>query len=85
MSFEIIWANRAKKDLKLLDKAIARRILSKVEELGRKESVFLEKVKGWDFYRCRIGSYRVFIDKFSAIRRLFVLHVRHRKSAYKRI
>ena len=85
MSFEIIWSNRAKKDLKNLDKKIARRIVNKIETLREKENVFLEKVKDKDFYKYRVGQYRVFIDKFPVTKKLGVLHIRHRKNAYKNI
>lgn len=85
MPFEIIWTKRAKKDLKLIDKPIARRILEKIEGLGRQEEIFLGKVKGKDFYKFRVGRYRAFIDKFPATHRLVIIHVRHRRSAYKNI
>ena len=85
MPFEVIWAKKAKNSLKALDKAAARRIVDKVESLAGRETVFLEKVKGKDFYKYRVGRYRVFIDKFPATKKLVVLLVRHRKKAYKNI
>lgn len=85
MPFEIIWTNRARKDLRLIDKGIAGRIFNKIEEFNQKETVFLEKIKGKDFFKLRIGSYRVFIDKFPATGKLIVLHVKHRQSAYNKI
>lgn len=85
MSFEIVWTHRAKKDLKLLDKAIARRIIDKVDELGLQDTVCLEQVKGQEFYKFRVGKFRVFIEKFPAVGKLLILHVKHRKNAYKNI
>ncbi len=85
MPFEVIWTARAKKDLKLVDKPIAGRILRKVDSLGELDVVFLEKVVGKDFYKFRIGSYRVLIDKFSATGKLLILRVKHRRNAYKNI
>ena len=85
MPFEIIWTSRARKDLKLIDKPIAERIFNKVQELEIKEAVFLEKVSGKDFFKFRVGKYRVFIDKFPATKKLVILHVIHRKKAYKNI
>lgn len=85
MPFEVIWAKRAKKDLKLLGKPNAERIFNKIDGLGKQQAVFLEKVAGKDFFKFRVGSYRVFIEKFPATNRLIVLHIRHRRNAYKNI
>ncbi len=85
MPFEIIWTNKAKKDLKLIDAHIADRIIGRIDEIVKEETVFLEKVKGQDFYKYRVGSYRVFIEKLPATRKLIILHVRHRKNAYKNL
>ncbi|MDD5148535.1 MAG: type II toxin-antitoxin system RelE/ParE family toxin [Candidatus ainarchaeum sp.] len=85
MGFEIIWTNRSKKDLKLIDKQIALRIIDKVEELRGRDIVFLEKVTGKDFYKLRIGQYRALIDKHPATKKLFILKVGHRKKIYKNI
>lgn len=86
MPFEIIWTKKAKKDLKLIDAHIANRIISKIDEMGKmEETVFLEKVKGQDFYKYRVGRYRVFIEKLPAMRKLIIMHVRHRKNAYKNL
>lgn len=87
MPFEIIWTKKAKKDLKLIDTHIARRIVDRVDDIGqqKEEMIFLEKVKEKDFFKFRVGSYRVFIDKFFATKKLVILHVRHRKNAYKNL
>ncbi len=46
MPFEIIWTKKAKKDLKLIDTHIARRIVDRVDDIGqqKEEMIFLEKV-----------------------------------------
>lgn len=85
MPFEIIWSNRSKKDLRLIDKAIAKRIIDKVERLGSQELVFLEKAKGTPYYKFRAGKYRVLIEKFPATKRLFILKIGHRRKFYKNV
>ncbi len=85
MVFQVIWTNRSKKDLKLIDKQTALRIIQKVDELGKKDIVFLEKVKGTKYQKFRVGSYRILIEKFPATKKLFMLKVEHRKKFYKNI
>ncbi len=85
MPFEVIWTNRSKKDLKLVDKTMAARIVEKVEALGAQDSIFLEKVKGTPYNKFRVGRYRVLIKKFPATKKLFILRARHRKKVYKNI
>ena len=85
MPFEVIWTKRSKKDLKLIDRTIAARIVEKVEALGNNEIVFLEKAKGTPYYKYRVGKYRVLIKKFPATKKLFIMRARHRKKIYKNI
>jgi len=81
--FKVIWTERAKKDLGSLEKDLAKRIFLKIEWLGSADFLFLEKVKGKEFFKYRVGKYRVFIDKLTEKQILFILAVRHRKKAYK--
>jgi mRNA-degrading endonuclease RelE of RelBE toxin-antitoxin system len=85
MAFQVIWSNRSKKDLKLLDKKIASRITGKVDLLVSQETIFLEKVKGTDYFKYRVGHYRILIEKFPATKKLFIRKVRHRKKFYKNV
>ena len=85
MPFEIIWSNRAKKDLIKLEKHIAKRIINKIVALPQKEKPLLEKVKGKDFFKYRVGDYRVLIDRYPLKKKLVILTIMHRKKAYKNI
>lgn len=85
MVFEVVWTEKSKKGLKLLDKPVADRIISKVEELAEKDIISLEKLEGKDFFKFRIGDYRVLIRKFVATQKLFILKVGHRRNIYKNI
>lgn len=85
MPFEIILTEKAKKCFKELDKHIASRIADKLAELAKKETVSLEKLEGKNFYKFRVGDYRVLIEKFPATKKLIVLKVGHRKNIYKNI
>ncbi len=85
MPFELIWSDKSKKDLRLIDRAIAARIVEKMEEAAGQDTIFLEKVKGTDYFKYRVGKYRVIIEKFPATKKLFVVKVGHRKNIYKKI
>lgn len=84
MPWELIWTKKGKASLKALEKAIAQRVFLKLEELASRESVFLEQVKGKSFFKYRVGSYRVLLNKFPATKKLAVLFINHRKKVYKR-
>lgn len=85
MPFELIWTERSKKDLKLIDKGIAARIIERAEMLALQETVFLEKVGGTKYYKFRVGNYRILVEKFPATKRLFIARVGHRRNIYKNI
>ena len=85
MTFQVIWTNRSKKDLKLIDKQTALRIIQKINEFEKQDTVFLEKVKGTKFQKVRVGHYRILIEKFPATKKLFILKAEHRKKFYKNI
>ena len=85
MPFEIILTSKAKKCLKELDKQIASRIADKLAELSQRETVSLEKIEGRDFYKLRVGDYRVLIQKFPATKKLIILKMGHRRNIYKNI
>lgn len=85
MPFEVIWTERSKKDLKLVDKGIAARIIERAETLALQEIGFLEKIRGTKYYKFRVGNYRVLVEKFPATKRLFIARVGHRRNIYKNI
>jgi len=85
MAFQVIWSNRSKKDLKLLDKKTASRIVDKAGWLASQDTIFLEKVKGTGYFKHRVGHYRILIEKLPATKKLFIRKVRHRKNFYKNV
>ena len=85
MAFELVWSKNAQKDLSKLQKHTAQRIKNKIKTLVSETRPELEKVKGQDFYKYRIGHYRVFLDVYPFNKKLVVLKIRHRKNAYKKL
>lgn len=84
MPLAIVWSNRSRKDLKSLEKQVAKRIFEKIISFNAQDLLFLEKVAGQVFFKYRVGSYRIFFEK-APDGTLIVLTVLHRKNAYKNL
>ncbi len=84
MAFEIIWSDLAIRQLKKLDRSVARRIFGKVGELAESPHRFVQKLVNSPYYRLRVGDYRVILDIQSDALRILVLKVGHRESIYDR-
>lgn len=83
-SFDIIWSDSAARQLRKLDRTVARRIFDGVGELGENPHRYVQKLVNSPFYRLRVGDYRVILDIQEGILRILVLKVGHRESIYDR-
>lgn len=81
MSYQISYEKKALHELEKLESSIHRRIVAAIEELAEDpDSKDIKKLKGSDYYRLRVGDYRViFIFEGNLIK---VLMVRHRQNIY---
>jgi len=84
MVFEIIWSDSATRQLKKLDRTIARRIFDKVGELEENPHRSVQRLVNSPYYRLRVGDYRVILDIQESLLRILVLKVGHRESIYDR-
>lgn len=84
MGFEVIWSDSAVRQLKKLDRSVARRIFDKVGELAEHPHHFVQKLVNSPYYRLRVGDYRVILDIQNDVLRILVLKVGHRASVYDR-
>ena len=84
MAFEIIWSDIAIRQLKKLDRTIARRVFDKVGELAEKPYRLVQKLVNSPYFRLRVGDYRVILDIQGDVLRILVLKVGHRESIYDR-
>lgn len=82
MAFEIVWSDSAIRQLKKLDRSVARRIFDRVGELRGNPHRFVQKLVNSPYYRLRVGDYRVILDIQEANLRVLVLKVGHRSSIY---
>jgi len=84
MVFEIIWSDSAIRQLKKLDRTVARRIFDRVGELSENPHRFVQRLVNSPYYRLRVGDYRVILDIQENRLRILVLKVGHRESIYDR-
>src|SRR5207245_9817373 len=84
MAFEIIWSEPAIRQLRKLDRTVARRILNKVGELADNPRRLVQRLVSSPYYRLRVGDYRVILDIQQRLLRILVLIVGHRGSIYDR-
>ena len=84
MEYEIIWSIFAVKQLKSLDRSIAKRIYEKVDALSINPERYVEKLVRYPYYRLRVGDYRVILDIKHKSVRILILKVSHRSTVYER-
>ena len=84
MEFQIIWSESAAKELKKLDRSIAKRIHRKVSTLSKNPYRNITKLTGVPYFRLRVGDYRAVFDIQGETLRILVLKVGHRKNIYNR-
>ncbi len=90
MTFHLKIEKRAIKEMKALFKNVQNRIKEKIRT-NLSENPFptgdndIKKIKGSQFYRLRVGEYRVFFDIDPEEEQVFILSIRHRSKAYREL
>lgn len=80
--FEIIVSDLAKKQLTKLPQDIKDRIGYALERIRIRPFHFIKKLVGSQYYRLRVGDYRVILDIRQDKLIIFVVEVGHRKNIY---
>jgi mRNA interferase RelE/StbE len=83
LAYNIYITDTAKKQLAKIDKQTARRIDNKLREISHDPFLYVSKLVGLNFYKLRVGDYRVLmtIQKDKLI--IMVVEISHRRNAYK--
>ena len=84
MDYRIVWSIQASKQLKRLDRSVAKRIHEKVGQLYQNPERYVEKIVRNPYYRLRVGDYRVILDIQNEMVRILILKVGHRSNVYER-
>jgi mRNA interferase RelE/StbE len=86
LAYDLIWNEGVLRDLKGLDHKIARALIDSVKNCLAGNPLKLGKpLKGIfrGLYRYRYGDYRVVYALDRADKKIIILHIRHRKEAYR--
>ena len=84
MSWEIVYTNRARRDVDRLDISVARRVLPALERLANGEPSDVRKLRGASGdSRLRVGDWRVIFDFDRRGRTLNIKRIIHRREAYR--
>jgi mRNA interferase RelE/StbE len=83
--YGVIFARSARRELEVLDAAIARRVISRIEGLTQNPRPSgSRKLHGeQNLWRIRIGDYRVVYNVDERQRIVDILRIRHRREVYR--
>ena len=82
MTYDIVFSDKALKQLKKLDRPIQKRIISALEKMRSNPERYVTKLVGDPSYRLRVGDYRVIVDIYENELRILVVKIGHRKKIY---
>jgi len=82
MTYEILFTDSARKDLKKLEKPVQERIVSALERIRISPERYVKKLVGDPGYRLRVGDYRILMDIVENKLIILVLKIGHRKNVY---
>ena len=80
--YEIIFSQKAKKQLFKLEKVIQERIISALERIRIRPETYVTKLVGDPGYKLRVGDYRVIMDIDKDNLLILVIKVGHRRNIY---
>ena len=84
MEYKIIWSVKAARQMRDLDRSVAKRIYEKVDQLYQNPERYVEKLVRYQYYRLRVGDFRVILDIQNESVRILILKVGHRSNVYER-
>ena len=82
MTYSVIIAPIAKRQLENLEKDVQDRILATLERIKVRPYDFVKKLSGHPYYRLRVGDYRVIMEIQNDKLIILVIKVGHRKNIY---
>lgn len=82
MTYEIIFSDKAFRQLKKLEKSIQERIIAVLERIRVRPETYVTKLVDDPGYKLRVGDYRVIMDIENSKLKILILKVGHRKNIY---
>lgn len=81
--YEVIYYSKAEKELSRINKNEARVIFVKISQLKTNPRPNISiKLKGYEYYRLRIGNYRAIYQIDDKNRHINIITIKHRSEAY---
>jgi mRNA interferase RelE/StbE len=82
--YEIVFSQKAKKQLFKLERLIQERIISALERIKIRPESYIVKLVGDPGYKLRVGDYRVIMDIVKSKLLVLVIKIGHRKNIYEK-
>ena len=82
MTYEILFSDKALKQLKNMERDVQERIIAAMERVRIKPEKYVTKLVGDTGYKLRVVDYRVIMDIDSKKLQVLVLKIGHRKNIY---
>jgi mRNA interferase RelE/StbE len=81
--YEIIFSQKAKKQLFKLEKNTQKRIIGSLERIRIRPESYITKLVGDPGYKLRVGDYRIIMDIDNSNLLILVIKIGHRREIYK--
>ena len=85
MTYELIYSDEARKQLKKLNKDAQIRVISSLERIRLRPYSYVKRLVGVPYFSLRVGKYRVILNLKDDKLLIFVIEVGHRKNIYDRL
>ncbi len=82
--YTISWSPNSTKFLRKLPKELSKRIVLKVNSIKKNPFIYLEHYEGDNFYKLRVGDYRLLVDIDLSKKILKIQVIGHRNKIYKK-
>lgn len=80
--YEILFTNSAKEQLKKFSQSVKEEVGSALERIKVRPFSFVKKLRNSQYYRLRVGSYRLILDINSNQLIILVIELGHRRNIY---
>ncbi len=83
--YSIVYSESAAKFIRKLDKTIQQRILTAIERIRIRPADHTTRLVGSDFYKFRVGDYRIILDVDNGKLIILVIEIGHRENIYDKL
>ena len=83
--WRLVFTKRARKDILPLEKAVAKRIVARLDKALLNPKHFFSEIVGSPYHKLRAGDYRIIVVLLPAKKLIEVRRIGHRRNIYKRI